>query len=155
MINRLVAMMFVPLPERLQHYDLDELDVHHVDGDKTNNRPENLVWLTKEEHRDLHANSEKTKAKQSAAHKGKKHSEATKAKQSAALKGRLVSEETKVKISAALNKSVEAYDDNGNIVLTFPSTKEAGRNGFEQSSVSSCCLGKRNYHRGLHWRYIQ
>lgn len=31
-----------------------ELVVHHIDGDKSNNDPSNLVWMTKSEHARLH-----------------------------------------------------------------------------------------------------
>lgn len=31
-------------------------EVHHIDGDKTNNRPSNLRIVSKEEHRDIHRN---------------------------------------------------------------------------------------------------
>lgn len=32
----------------------DELDVHHIDGDYTNNDPSNLMWMDKKEHHHLH-----------------------------------------------------------------------------------------------------
>ena len=54
-INRLIAMAFIPIPERLLEYSLEELDVHHKDYDPCNNRVDNLEWLTKEEHRELHS----------------------------------------------------------------------------------------------------
>ena len=38
--------------------------------------------------------------------------------------------------------------------MTFPSTKEAGRNGFNNRHISECCIGKRKTHRGYEWRYI-
>ena len=160
LIHRLVAMAFIPIPERLKDYDINELDVHHIDGDKKNNI-DNLVWLTKEEHRRLHAESEETKTKQSVAKKGKKLSEETKAKMSVALKGHDVSEATRAKIAAAhkgiyntvCSKPVEAYDNNGNLVFRFPSTMEAGRNGFNSKDISSCCRGKRKRHKGLYWRF--
>ena len=31
-----------------------ELVVHHIDGDKGNNKPENLTWMTKSDHMRLH-----------------------------------------------------------------------------------------------------
>lgn len=32
----------------------DELVVHHIDGDKSNNDPANLTWMTRSEHSKLH-----------------------------------------------------------------------------------------------------
>lgn len=35
-----------------------ELIVHHIDGDKSNNSPSNLMWLTRSEHLKLHLTGE-------------------------------------------------------------------------------------------------
>ena len=51
------------------------------------------------------------------------------------------------------SKQVGAFK-NDKLVLTFPSTKEASRIGFNQSSVSSCCNGKQKTHKGYTWKYI-
>lgn len=61
--------------------------------------PEELIFLTKEEHRKLHNINPETRAKNSAAHKGKKFSEEHKTKISEAHKGKKFSEETKKKMS--------------------------------------------------------
>lgn len=42
-IHKLVATAFIPNPHNYS-------DVHHIDHDQTNNRVENLVWLSKQEH---------------------------------------------------------------------------------------------------------
>ena len=46
------------------------------------------------------------------------------------------------------SKQVGAFKD-GNLVLIFHSTREAGRNGFESSSVVKCCNGKLKTHKGF------
>lgn len=51
------------------------------------------------------------------------------------------------------SKQVGAFK-NDELVMTFQSTQEAGRNGFKQQSVSDCCNGKRKTHKGFEWRYI-
>lgn len=57
-----------------------------------------------------------------------------------------------------LSKQVGAFKD-GKLVMTFPSTAEAGRQGFHQSSVVKCCnncylIEGNNVYKGYEWRYI-
>ena len=59
----------------------------------------------------------------------------------------------------ALSMTVEAskYPDFSEICLRFPSTSEAGRNGYCSQNVSKCCNGcycsKGNFYKNLYWRY--
>ena len=57
------------------------------------------------------------------------------------------------RVSKALSKQVGAFKD-GKLVMTFPSTQECGRNGYNQGSVASCCRGERKTHKGYTWKYI-
>lgn len=51
------------------------------------------------------------------------------------------------------SKQVCAYK-NGELVMVFPSTAEASRNGFQHSHIADCCNGKRKTHRGYTWKYL-
>ena len=56
------------------------------------------------------------------------------------------------------SKSVGAFKD-GKIIFTFPSTKEAGRQGFNQGAVAACCRNSyiregNNVYRGFEWKYL-
>ena len=51
------------------------------------------------------------------------------------------------------SKKVGAFK-NGELVMSFPSTQECGRQGFHQGSVAACCRGKRKTHKGYEWKYI-
>ena len=53
----------------------------------------------------------------------------------------------------SLSKQVGAFKNN-ELVMTFQSTQEAHRNGFNSSAVSACCRGERKTHKGFEWRYI-
>jgi hypothetical protein len=52
-----------------------------------------------------------------------------------------------------ISKQVGAFKD-GVLVMVFPSTREAGRNGFKHSAVSNCCNGKLPHYKGYQWKYI-
>ena len=51
------------------------------------------------------------------------------------------------------SKQVGAFKNN-ELVMSFPSIAECGRQGFSQGNVSACCNGKRKTHKGFEWRYI-
>ena len=58
----------------------------------------------------------------------------------------------------AQSKQVGAFKD-GKLVMTFYSTNEAGRNGFDQGNVAKCCRNcymreGNNVYKGFVWRYI-
>lgn len=52
-----------------------------------------------------------------------------------------------------LSKQVAAYKD-GVLVMTFPSTREAERQGYSQGNISKCCNGKLKSYKGYQWRYV-
>ena len=52
-----------------------------------------------------------------------------------------------------MSKPVVGMDEQGNVVITFPSAMEAGRNGYTQGNISACCRGKVKHHKGLIWKY--
>lgn len=41
----------------------------------------------------------------------------------------------------------------GEIIREWPSTAEAGRNGFSQGNIVKCCIGERKTHQGFRWKY--
>ena len=51
------------------------------------------------------------------------------------------------------SKQVAAYKD-GVLVMAFPSTKEAQRNGFSSGHISQCCNGKLSHYKSYTWRYL-
>ena len=48
-VHRLVALLFCEVPEHLKSIPINELQVDHLDGDKTNNICTNLSWKTPKE----------------------------------------------------------------------------------------------------------
>ena len=59
----------------------------------------------------------------------------------------------KANTNGKCSKAVGAFND-GELVITFQSTAEAGRNGFNQGNVSMCCNGKLPHYKGYEWRYL-
>ena len=58
----------------------------------------------------------------------------------------------------ALSKQVGAYKT-GELIFTFPSTQEAGRQGFNGGAVAACCRNcysreGNNKYKGFEWKYI-
>lgn len=51
------------------------------------------------------------------------------------------------------SKPVLQFTLKGEFVREWPSARECGRNGFDQSGVSACCRGEQKSHKGFIWRY--
>lgn len=51
------------------------------------------------------------------------------------------------------SKTVYQYDMQGNLVNVWCSTRECGRNGFDQGTVAACCRGEQKTHKGYIWSY--
>ena len=51
------------------------------------------------------------------------------------------------------SKTVLQYDLEGNFIREWPSTMECERNGYKNTGISQCCLGKQKTHKGFIWKY--
>ena len=67
--------------------------------------------------------------------------------------GSCIKKMSESQINGKRSKAIGAFKG-GKLVFTFPSTKEAGRQGFNQGAVASCCRGEIKSHKGYIWRYI-
>ncbi len=84
----------------------ENYQIHHLNEDKLDNRVENLICLSRSEHRTLHMTKNNPM-------RGKVHTKEAKDRISKANKGRIVSDEAKAKISAA-NKGRPMHENTRN-----------------------------------------
>ena len=59
----------------------------------------------------------------------------------------------KTRSNGKLSKKVLQFTLDDEFVREWPSTREAGRNGFSQGEVSKCCNGKLPHYKGFLWQY--
>ena len=59
----------------------------------------------------------------------------------------------KARINGKKSKKVLQFTLDGEFVREWESAKEAGRNGFDSSAVTKCCLGKLKTHKGFCFMY--
>ena len=124
-IHRLVAKMFIPNPNDLPQ-------VNHKDGNKLNNRAENLEWVTPKENiqHAFKKGLSKIPCGENNYHYGKYGSQ------------------------TPYHKKVYQYDENDNLIKKWDSLSDAARY-FKKSvsSISSCCKGKLKKVGGYNWSY--
>lgn len=60
---------------------------------------------------------------------------------------------SKANTNGKKSKRVLQLSLDGELIKVWESTQECGRNGFCQSSVVDCCLGKQKTHKGFLWEY--
>ena len=156
-VHRLIALTFIDNP-------LNKPCIDHINTIRTDNRIENLRWVTHKEN----SNNELTKKHLSKANKGKKLSEEQKIKlklsrmnidikgEKNPFYGKTHSEESKKKISESKRGQNGIKIKCLNTGDVFISAGEVGRIlGVDPSSVIKCCKGKQKVTKGYKFEYYR
>ena len=152
-VHILVAKTFIPNPDNKPCID-------HINGDKTDNRAENLRWVTYKENMANPLTYEKVKGINIGRHPSEEARRKMSENSSRYWLGKHLSDESKQKISEARKgkkahnrRKIIQYTLDGKIVKEWDCIKDASDNGYTLSSIVQCCQGIRNTHRGFKWKY--
>lgn len=130
-------------------------DIHHKDGNKLNNNPDNLIAIPHSEHLSLHKS-------------GIKPSKETRKKMSVSAKklNRTISPEQREKmieghrgkkhkksVHIPQRKPICSIDKEGNIKI-YEYLCQTAEDGFQPTNVCQCCQGTRKTHKGYQFRYL-
>jgi len=121
-VHRIVAKSFIPNPE-------NKPEVNHKNGNRQDNRPENLEWVTKSEN-NLHA-FRVLGRKANSGQKGKFGEDSWK------------------------SKAVNQLTPEGELIKKYPSLRSTLEDFGDRVSISACCNGKKKtgLYMGFKWEW--
>lgn len=127
-VHRLVAEAFIPNPDRKPYIN------HKIEGEE--GKTINVVYFNE----DGSIDEKRTTIEWVTAKENNEYG--TRNERSA-----------KANTNGKLSKRVLQFTLNGELIRKWPSTKECGRNGFNQGAVAACCRGKKPHYKKCLWKY--
>lgn len=140
-------------------------EIDHIDGNKTNNKLENLRCVTHKENCSNPNTFEKflkaiktegylKKHRENSENmRGIKLLEEVKKKMSEAKKGKCPPKQVLEAARIAHQKRVYQYSLDGELIMEYYPLNSVKEYGFEYKSVIRCCKGKRKTYKGFKWSY--
>lgn len=110
--------------------------VHHINHNSLDNRPENLIVISASEHSKIHYQSKSDSFKKSSEKRSMAISEA--------LKGRRAVEK---------HKPIIQMSKDGDFICQWDCISDVKDAGYDPSNVCSCCKGKIKTAYGFKWQY--
>ena len=126
--------------------------VHHINGNRFDNRIENLMIVTQKEHDEIHKwKYSKTKHCVICGKEFEPYESKRKA-------GKVCSKECKIKLdiihASKRKRPIVQMDMNGNTIQRWDSARDCMNNtGFFESNICKCCNGKICSYKGYVWKY--
>ena len=124
-VHRLVAETFLDNPE-------NKPQVNHKDEDKTNN----FVFLNEDGSVDKEKSNLEWKSPKDNCNHGTRNERIAKAN-----------------TNGKCSKKVLQFTLDRKLIKEWESTRECGRNGFDQGAVARCCRGELKHYKGFRWEY--
>jgi hypothetical protein len=141
LVHRLVAQAFIPNPD-------NKSEIDHINTDRTDNRVENLQWVTRKEN----CNNPLTKEKIAAFGRTRVFSSEMKQKMSLALKGRKINPEAIEKRRQKTMKPILQLSLNGDIIKRWDSATEA-KDMLGIKTIPDCLRNRCKTAGGYVWKY--